>query len=1318
MSTELDTFSGNIERCMIRDRHRLRRRLREIEETARDGASVKDAVRKAAADIERSQRQFEHRHKHLPSPKYPPELPVVEKRQRIADAIAANQVVILCGETGSGKTTQLPKICLELGRGVAGMIGHTQPRRIAARSVAMRIAQELDSPLGHAVGYKVRFSDKLSENTYIKLMTDGILLAETQHDRFLNHYDTLIIDEAHERSLNIDFLLGYLKQLLPKRRDLKVIITSATIDPQRFSAHFWNAPIIEVSGRTYPVEVRYRPLHSDDPDEEDAELDEAILGAVDELWREGAGDTLIFLSGEREIREMSEALRKHHPPGVEILPLYARLSTEEQMKVFRPHGKPRVVLATNVAETSLTVPGIRYVIDPGFARISRYAPRTKVQRLPIEQISQASANQRAGRCGRVGPGVCIRLYSEDDFVRRAQFMEPEILRTNLASVILQMKALRLGEVQNFPFIEPPDYRLIKDGYQTLHELGAINDKNELTEIGRMLAKLPIDPRIGRMILAGDRENCIDEMLIIASALSLQDPRERPLEKAPQADAAHEQFRDENSDFLGYLKLWDFWHQQAKKLSKNQMRKLAQTNFLSYVRMREWHDIHQQLHQLIAENGLVSQHAKPRASRHPEQSEGSPKPETRSLPEILRSAQDDKAREKRHPKFDQIHRALLTGLLGNIAEKTDAHEYTGARNMKLFLFPGSGLFNIKPPWVAAAELVETTRLYARTVARIQPEWIEHLAAHLVNRSYSDPHWQAKTGRVMAYERVSLYGLPIVARRLVHFGPIDPLASREMFIHRALIEGEFNTNAKFFKHNHKLVEEVHELEAKQRRRDLLVDAKVLYDFYDARIPAKVYSGPLFEAWRKEAERKDPNLLFMKIEDLMLHPAVTVTQDLFPDELRVNEMKLPLEYHLDPGGPMDGVTVRIPLTALNQIPPEPFEWVVPGLLEEKVLTLIRSLPKPLRVNFMPAGDTARDAARSMPFRVGSLLQSLAQWLGKRAGVVIRESDFDLSTLPDYLRTNFAVIDEFGNTVGTGRDLRKLREEVGAAASETFALSPESEFTIDEITSWDFGDLPERVEIRRHGMTLYGYPAIVDQGNVVGIRLLDSPEAADAEMRRGLKRLFMLQLKKEFTQLARSIPNMQQMCLWWSTRGSCDELKEDLLNAIADSAFFGEKRVIRTREAFIELANEGWRHLSEASRAISAVVQQTLANLHEVEKQLGGRLPPTWSNAAVDIRAQLSNLVYPGFISQTPPLWLKHLPRFVAGTMVRLQKLANAGLARDEAAMATIGALWKQYSERLEKHRKARIVDPAIEQYRWMLEELRVSLFAQELKTSVPVS
>ncbi len=1291
---------------MIRDRHRLRRRLREIEDAAREGASVEQTLRKVAADIERSQKLFDHRQKNLPAPKYPAELPVVEKRDEIAQAIAANQVVVLCGETGSGKTTQLPKICLELGRGVAGMIGHTQPRRIAARSVAMRIAQELDSPLGHAVGYKVRFSDKLSEDTYIKLMTDGILLAETQHDRFLNHYDTIIIDEAHERSLNIDFLLGYLKQLLPKRRDLKLIITSATIDPQRFSDHFWKAPIIEVSGRTYPVEVRYRPLRSDDADEEDAELDDAILGAVDELWREGSGDTLIFLSGEREIREMSEALRKHHPPGVEILPLYARLSAEEQMKVFHPHGKPRIVLATNVAETSLTVPGIRYVIDPGFARISRYAPRTKVQRLPIEEISQASANQRAGRCGRVGPGVCIRLYSEDDFVRRAKFMEPEILRTNLASVILQMKALRLGEVQSFPFVEPPDYRLIKDGYQTLHELGAINENNELTDIGRLLAKLPIDPRIGRMILAGDRENCIDEMLIIASALSIQDPRERPHEKAPQADIAHEKFRDDQSDFLSYLKLWDFWHGQQEKLSKNQMRKLAKTNFLSFVRMREWHDVHQQVHQIMAENGLVS------AKKHVAQ------PLAVSQRNTAASAKPQAKSETRHPKYDQIHRALLTGLLGNIAMKTDAHEYTGARNMKLYIFPGSGLFHQKPAWIVAAELVETTRLYARTVARIQPEWIERLASHLVNRSYSDPHWQAKTGRVMAYERVSLYGLPIIARRLVHYGPIDPLASREMLIHRGLIEGEFNTNARFFKHNHRLVEQVREMEAKQRRRDLLVDAKVLYDFYDARVPAKVYSGPLFEAWRKEAEQKDSDLLMMKIEDLMLHPAVTITQDLFPDHIIVNEMTLPLEYHLDPGGPMDGVTVRVPLTAVNQIPPEPFEWIVPGLLEEKVHTMIRSLPKPLRVNFMPMAETASEAARGMPFRIGSLQQSLAQWLGKRAGVTIPPSSFDLSAMPEYLKMNFAVVDEFGKTAAIGRDLRDLREQVGVAASDKFALSPEMEFTIDGMTSWDFGDLPDRVEIRRHGMTLYGYPAIVDQEDKVGLRLLDSPAAAEKEMRAGLKRLFMLQLKREFLQLSRSIPNIQQMCLWWSTRGSCDELKEDLLNAVADRAFFGEKRVIRTREAFIELANSEWRHLSEAQNEISEIVYQTLANLHEVEKQLSAKLPPTWHNAAVDIRAQLSNLAYPGFISATPPQWLKHLPRFIDGTKVRLQKLANAGLSRDEAAMKTLGELSKQYYERLEKHQKANIVDPALEQYRWMLEELRVSLFAQELKTSVPVS
>src|SRR5262245_59869089 len=868
-----DTLPTLIAQCMLRDQHTLRVRLQSILRRARDNKPFDQSLQRLMQDIERSATELSRRKATVPKPTYPEELPVVQKREEIACAIAAHQVVVICGETGSGKTTQLPKICLEMGRGIQGMIGHTQPRRIAARSVSMRIAQELSSPLGHAVGYKVRFSDKLSENTYIKLMTDGILLAETQGDRFLEQYDTIILDEAHERSLNIDFLIGYLKQLLPKRPDLKLIITSATIDPERFSRHFNNAPIVMVSGRTYPVEVRYRPLQSEDTDEEDLEMEHGILEAVDELWKtNGPGDTLIFLSGEREIRETAEMLRKHHPAGTEILPLYARLSADEQMRVFQSHSKRRIILATNVAETSLTVPGIRYVVDPGVARISRYAPRTKVQRLPIEAISRASADQRKGRCGRVSEGVCVRLYSQDDYERRAQFTDPEILRTNLASVILQMKALKLGDIGEFPFIDPPDLRAVRDGYQTLHEIGAIDERNDLTEVGRMLSKLPIDPRIGRMVLAARDENVLDDVLIIAAALSVQDPRERPLDKQQAADEAHGKFRDENSDFLSFIKLWQWFHENSRHLSGSKLRKLCKENFVSFIRIREWHDIHAQIREIVGELGF-----KPHASPFP--SPGMPG-EGQGEGSSSNRRSFDKRRQAPTPTLprrtggggnaEAIHRALLVGLLSNIGVKTESFEYNGARGMKFHLFPGSTLFNRKPQWLMAAEIVETTKLYARTIAPIRPEWVERLAPHLLKKSYSDPHWQAHTGHVMAFEKVTLYGLTLIPRRSVHYGPIDPKISRQMFIQHALVDGDCYTDGKFFRHNQELMEEIQTIENKSRMRDLLVDVQARFDFYDKRIPPGVYNGPLFEKWRRQAEAQSPKLLFMSKHDLMNYDA----------------------------------------------------------------------------------------------------------------------------------------------------------------------------------------------------------------------------------------------------------------------------------------------------------------------------------------------------------------------------------------------------------------------------------------------------------------
>ncbi len=1296
MQTEtLAAVLSMISQAMLRDRRPLRSRLDAIERRARAGKPFDLSLQRLTRDIEESSAELARRKATAPAPTYPPDLPVAQKRDEIANAIAENQVVVICGETGSGKTTQLPKICLELGRGVAGMIGHTQPRRIAARSVSLRIAQELNSSVGRAVGYKVRFSDHVSENTYIKLMTDGILLAETQSDRLLENYDTIIIDEAHERSLNIDFLLGYIRQLLPKRPDLKVIITSATIDPERFSKHFNNAPIVMVSGRTYPVELRYRPLHSEDPDEEDLEMEQAILGAVDELWQSnGPGDTLVFLSGEREIRETAEMLRKHHPAGTEILPLYARLSADEQMRVFQPHNKRRIVLATNVAETSLTVPGIRYVVDPGLARISRYAPRTKVQRLPIEPVSRASADQRKGRCGRVSEGVCIRLYSEDDYIRRAEYTEPEILRTNLASVILQMKAFRLGDIGEFPFIDPPDTRSIRDGYQTLHEIGAIDDRNDLTDTGQMLARLPIDPRIGRMVLAARDENVLDEVLIIAAALSVQDPRERPLDKQQQADAAHALFRDENSDFLGFLKLWDWFHENGRHLSGGKLRKLCKESFISFVRMREWHDIHSQIRELASEMGLRG-NAKPQANG-------------RRLPEMELLAR----------KSECIHRALLVGLLSNIGVKSDGFDYTGARGMKFHIFPGSAMFSRKPPWIMAAELVETTKLYARTVAPIRPEWIERLAPHLLKRSYSDPHWQPHTGHVMAYEKVTLYGLTLVPRRSVHYGPIDPKTSRAMFIQHALVEGDWYTNGAFFRHNHELIEEIQTIENKARRRDLLADAQAQLDFYDRRIPAGVYNGPLFEKWRRQAEAQAPKLLFMSQRDLMNYDATEITWEQFPDEMSINGMLLPLEYRLEPGHPTDGITVTVPLATLNQIPSEPFEWLVPGLLKEKILALIRSLPKSIRTSFVPAPDYAQAAFSALRSRrTGSLLEALADYLGKQSGLQVSHHDFQLDTLPEHLRMNFRVVDSAGKEVVMGRDLAELRQKSGVAAQTNFAEGAEKQFHRDGITRWDFGDLPEKVEVNRHGMRLVGYPALVDAKTAVSLRVLDTPEAAAAATRAGLRRLFMLQLAGEIKSLGRRLP-IDRLCLHYATIGDCDELRSDIVTAAADRALYADEGQVRSRDEFIHRAEAAWRRLPADADELVDLAGQVLSTYHDLGLRLDEPYPPLLEPSIKEMKEHLAALVPKGFLLRTPGTWLMHLPRFMKGVEIRLKKLTNAGLARDAQNAAELAPLWQRYVERQADHSRRGIVDAQLDTYRWMLEELRVSFFAQELRTSIPIS
>lgn len=1218
---------------------------------------------------------------------------MVARREEIARAIRDHQVTIVCGETGSGKTTQLPKICLELQRGVAGLIGHTQPRRIAARTVASRIAQELQTPLGQAVGYKVRFSDKVSPHTYIKLMTDGILLAETQGDRDLRAYDTLIIDEAHERSLNIDFLLGYLKRLLPRRADLKLIVTSATIDAERFARHFAHrgeaAPIIEVSGRMYPVEMRYRPLKTKDKaaGQDDEDIETAILDAVDDLARErtpgnSGGDILVFLPGEREIRETAEALRKHHPVGTEILPLYARLSFEEQARVFKSGGARRIVLATNVAETSLTVPGIRYVIDPGLARVNRYSYRNKVELLQTEKISRASANQRAGRCGRVAAGVCVRLYDEEDFLARSEFTEPEILRSSLASVILRMKSLRIGDVEDFPFLEPPPPRMIADGYQLLAELGAVDDDNQLTPVGWQLAKFPIDPRISRMIVAAKQENCLREVLVIASALSVQDPRERPYERAEAADRAHERFADERSDFMGYLKIWQFFDEAIKHKKSN--RKLADQlaeHFLSQRRLREWRDIHGQLAALTGEMGLREN-------------------------EI-------------HATYEQIHRALLAGLLGNLGFKNDEGEYLGARGIKFSVFPGSVLRKAQPKWVMAAELVETQRLYARCVAKIDPDWIERIAGDLVKRHYFDPHWEKDRAMVSAYERVTLYGLTIVPKRHVHYGPVNPAEAREIFIRRALVAGEYQTNADFFVKNQIVIKEVQELEHKTRKHDVLVDEHTLFAFYDALVPIGIHNGAAFEQWRDEAEKTNPRLLYLTRDDLMRHGALEVTEAQFPETLRVGNVTYKLRYRFEPGHALDGVTVTVPLHLLNTLGETPFDWLVPGLVRDKVAACFKALPKNLRRNLFPLPEqvtaflTEAGADQSV-----SLFAALADFVRRRAGQPVTPMVWHDAELPAHLRMNFRVIDESGRELARGRDLPALKAQLGQAAQLTFGNVGSAATGIEraDIRVWDVGDLPREIAFTRNGRKLTGYPALADERDSVAIRLFDTRQAADAAMRAGVTRLMRLALKEQMRQLEKNLRGFDQAAMQLRAVAGVDDLREDVIAAIVDRAFIGEDEPPRTQKDYESQLKRARTRLPAVAEGACRLLTAVADEYHRASLRLN-EAKGALARPATDIRAQLARLMNNGFFSATPWEQLSQLPRYLQAMQRRLDKYARDP-ERDARHAATIAQWWQRYEERLEKERQAAAVHPQLADMRWKLEELRVSLFAQELKTPYPIS
>ena len=1302
---------------MLVDQRRLSARIHGI------GKIKSQEAQQAVAEeieqqIEQARLRVENRKSAVKNPiVFPESLPVSQRKAEIEKLLSEHQVIVVAGETGSGKTTQLPKMCLELGLGNLGTIGHTQPRRIAARSVAARIAEELQTEIGDLVGYKVRFNDQISDNTQIKLMTDGILLAEIQTDRFLNQYSCLIIDEAHERSLNNDFILGYLKQLLPRRPNLKVIITSATIDVERFSKHFNNAPIIEVSGRTYPVEVRYRPV----ADEEDQDQLQGILNAVDELQAEGRGDILIFMNGEREIRDTAEALQKQNLKHTEILPLFARLSAQEQNKIFHPSGLNRIVLATNVAETSLTVPGIKYVIDPGTARISRYSYRTKVQRLPIEPISQASANQRKGRCGRVSEGICIRLYSEEDFNNRPEFTDPEILRTNLASVILQMTALGLDDIEAFPFVDAPDKRHIQDGVKLLEELGAIQPKKiksykndgesfptrakdvsankngtryetcaieseekkqgwELTPIGRQLAQLPVDPRLAKMLLSAVDFGSVYEVMIIVSALSIQDPRERPTEKQQASDEKHRRFADKKSDFLAFLNLWNYVQEQQKALTKNQFRRQCQKDFLNYLRIREWQDIYQQIRLAVREMGLP--------------------------------INSEKA------EYQQIHTALLSGLLSHIGLKeAEKQQYLGARNAHFAIFPNSVLFKKQPKWVMAAELVETSKLWGRMVAEIEPEWIEPLAEHLTKKSYSEPRWSKSRGAVIADEKVSLYGVPIVAARPVNYGAIDPRMSREIFIQSALVEGDWNTKHKFFKQNQQLIREVEELEHKSRRRDILVDERTLFEFYDQRIGTDVVSQKHFDTWWKKAEKQDPELLNFERSFLINDDAEQVSKLDFPNFWHQGNLKLKLTYQFEPGTDADGVTVHIPLPLLNQVEMTGFDWQIPGLREELVIALIKSLPKSYRRNFVPAPNYAQAfLGRAVPLEK-PLLDTLIYELRRMTGVTVEAEHWHWEQIPSHLKMTFRVVDENGKKIAESMNLDELKFSLKDRVQESISAVADDGIEQSGLHIWSFAELPQCYEPKQRGFSVKAFPAIVDEKDAVGIKLFETEFEQAVAMQQGLRRLLLLNVPSPIKYLHEKLPNKAKLGLYFTPFGRVLDLIDDCIACAVDKLIADFGGFVWNEEGFDKLRDFVRENVNEVTVDIAQKVEQILTLTHQLNQRLKGKMDFTMAFALSDMKSQISGLIYQGFVQKSGYARLPDLLRYLQAIDKRMDKLAQ-DVNRDRAAMLRVEQVQQAYQQLLAKLPKSKPISDEVAEIRYMIEELRVSLFAQQLGTKYQVS
>ena len=1268
---------------MLVDKRRLSARIHGIGKIKSQEAQQAVAA-EIQQQIEQARLRVENRKSAVQNPiVFPESLPVSQRKAEIEKLLSEHQVIVVAGETGSGKTTQLPKMCLELGFGNLGTIGHTQPRRIAARSVAARIAEELQTELGDLVGYKVRFNDQISDNTQIKLMTDGILLAEIQTDRFLNQYSCLIIDEAHERSLNNDFILGYLKQLLPRRPDLKVIITSATIDVERFSKHFNNAPIIEVSGRTYPVEVRYRPV----AEEDDQDQLQGILNAVDELQAEGRGDILIFMNGEREIRDTAEALQKQNLKHTEILPLFARLSAQEQNKIFHPSGLNRIVLATNVAETSLTVPGIKYVIDPGTARISRYSYRTKVQRLPIEPISQASANQRKGRCGRVSEGICIRLYSEEDFNNRPEFTDPEILRTNLASVILQMMALGLDDIEAFPFVDAPDKRHIQDGVKLLEELGAFEtvqtksgEKRRLTTIGRQLAQLPVDPRLAKMLLSAVDFGSVYEVMIIVSALSIQDPRERPTDKQQASDEKHRRFADKKSDFLAFLNLWHYVQEQQKELTKNQFRRQCQKDFLNYLRIREWQDIYQQIRLAVREMGLP--------------------------------INSEKA------EYQQIHTALLSGLLSHIGLKeAEKQQYLGARNAHFAIFPNSVLFKKQPKWVMAAELVETSKLWGRMVAEIEPEWIEPLAEHLTKKSYSEPRWSKSRGAVVADEKVTLYGVPIVAARPVNYGGIDPTVSREIFIQSALVEGDWNTKHKFFKQNQQLIREVEELEHKSRRRDILVDERALFEFYDQRIGTEVVSQKHFDTWWKKAQQKDPELLNFERSFLINDDAEQVSKLDFPNFWHQGNLKLKLTYQFEPGTDADGVTVHIPLPLLNQVEMTGFDWQIPGLREELVVALIKSLPKSYRRNFVPAPNYAQAfLGRAVPLEK-PLLDTLIYELRRMTGVTVEAEHWHWEQIPSHLKMTFRVVDENGKKIAESMNLDELKFSLKDRVQESISAVADDGIEQSGLHIWSFAELPQCYEQKQRGFSVKAFPAIVDEKDAVGIKLFETEFEQAVAMQQGLRRLLLLNVPSPIKYLHEKLPNKAKLGLYFTPFGRVLDLIDDCIACAVDKLIADFGGFVWNEEGFDKLRDFVRENVNEVTVDIAQKVEQILTLTHQLNQRLKGKMDFTMAFALSDMKSQISGLIYQGFVQKSGYARLPDLLRYLQAIDKRMDKLAQ-DVNRDRTAMLRVEQVQQAYQQLLAKLPKSKPISDEVAEIRYMIEELRVSLFAQQLGTKYQVS